>query len=181
MTQQQADPVQIYQTATDQARKVIAGVKLDQMKQSTPCSEWDVEALLNHLVGAQSGLAGTVSGNKIEPGATPTESYETAVSAMIAAAKAPGGLEKMVPGRQGEVPASQMVNVATMDLSIHTWDLAKATGQDEGLDSGVVEHVFPLVEGIAQRGPSPAFAPPQEPPANASRQAQMIAMSGRTL
>ena len=181
MTQQQADPIQIYETATSQARNIIQGVKPEQMKQSTPCSEWDVEALLNHLVGAQTGIAGTVSGSQVAAGSTSLESLAAAVSAMVAAAKAPGGLEKKVQGRQGEVPASQMLNIGTMDAAVHTWDLAKATGQDTTLDAGVVEHIFPLVEGMVGRGPSPAFAAPTDPAANVSRQDKMIALSGRAL
>ena len=181
MTQQQADPVQIYETATSQARNVIQQVKPEQMKQSTPCSEFDVEALINHLVGAQAGFAGMVSGSQVAAGSTPLESLDAAASAMVAAAKAPGGLEKKVQGMHGEVPAGQMLNLGIMDVSIHTWDLAKATGQDTTLDAGVVEHIFPLVEGVAQRGPSQAFAAPTEAAAKASRQDKMIALSGRKL
>ena len=180
MPQQQADQVQIYETATSQARNVIQGVRPEQMKQSTPCSEWDVEALINHLVGAQTGIAGMVSGSQVAAGSTPLETLDAAVSAMVAAGKAPGGLEKKVQGRQGEVPAGQMLNIGTMDVAIHTWDLAKATGQDTTLDSRVVEHIFQTVEGMVQRGPSPAFAAPTETPANASRQDKMIALTGRT-
>ena len=79
MTEQQADPVQIYETATSQARNVLQRVKLEQMKQSTPCSEWDVEALINHLVGAQASIAGMVSGSQVAAGSTPLESLDTAV------------------------------------------------------------------------------------------------------
>ena len=104
MPQEQSDPVQIYQTATNQARTVLQRVKPEQMKQSTPCSEWDVEALINHLVTAQNGIAGTVSGSQVATGSTPLETLDAAVSAMVAAANAPGGLEKKVQGRQGEVP-----------------------------------------------------------------------------
>jgi len=180
MPQEQADPVTIYETATTQARTVLQRVKPEQMKQSTPCSEWDVEALINHLVSAQNGIAGTVSGSQVAAGSTPLETLDAAVLAMVAAAKAPGGLEKKVQGRQGEVPAGQMLNIGIMDVSLHTWDLAKATGQDTTLDPRVVEHIFPAVEEMAQRGPSPAFATPTESPANASRQDKMIALSGRT-
>ena len=181
MPQEQADPVQIYETATTQARTVLQRVKPEQMKQSTPCSEWDVEALINHLVSAQNGIAGRVSGSQVAAGSTPLETLDAAVLAMVAAAKAPGGLEKKVQGRQGEVPAGQMLNIGTMDVSLHTWDLAKATGQDTTLDAGVVEHIFPALEEMVKGGPSPAFADSMESPANASRQDKMIALSGRAL
>ncbi|MFB3041913.1 MAG: EcoAI/FtnUII family type I restriction enzme subunit R, partial [Candidatus Poribacteria bacterium] len=49
------DPVQIYETATTQARAIMSSAKPDQMKDPTPCAEWDVAALLDHMVKAQAG------------------------------------------------------------------------------------------------------------------------------
>ncbi len=66
-----------------------------------------------------------------------------------------------------------------MDLAVHTWDMATATGQDTRLHPRVVEFIQPIVKGIAARGPSPAFAAPVQAPTNASLQDQMIAMTGR--
>ena len=179
MTQQQADPVQIYEAATSHARKLIASVKPEQMTQPTPCADWDVAALLNHIVSAQANMAGTVSGGQVAAGQTPLESFDAAASAMLQAVRAPGGLDKQVQGRQGEVPARQLLSGACMDLTVHTWDLAKATGQETTLDPKTVEFVFPIVEGISKRGPSPAFAAPVDRPSGGSLQDRMIALSGR--
>ena len=181
MTQQTADRIQIYDTATSRARSIIAGVKPDQMNKPTPCSEWDVAALVDHIVRAQTGSASTISGSQVAAGTTPLESFDAAVSAVLAALKSPGGLDKKVQGRQGEVPAAQVLSGACMDVTVHTWDLAKATGQDTGLDPEVVEFILPIVEGIAKRGPSPAFAAPIDPAANASLQDKLIALTGRQL
>ncbi len=181
MTQQTSDPIQIYDTATRGARSIIAGVKPDQMNLPTPCADWDVAALIDHMVRAQTGSASTVSGSQVAAGATPLESFDVAVSAALTALKSPGGLDKKVQGRQGEVPAAQVMSGACMDVTVHTWDLAKATGQDTRLDPAVVEFIMPIVEGIAQRGPGPAFAAPKDPAANASLQDKMIALTGRQL
>ena len=179
MTQQANDPVQTYETATAQARQIMQGVKPDQLKQSTPCTEWDVQALLDHMAGAQTGLAGIVSGSKVDPGANPIETLDVAAAAMVKAAKSPGGLEKMVKGFQGEVPAAQMLTIACMDLGIHTWDVAKATGQDTALNPGLVEFILPTTEGLAAGKPSPAFAAPVDIPDGASRQDKLLGLSGR--
>ena len=100
MPQEQADPVQIYETATTQARTVLQRVKPEQMKQSTPCSEWDVEALINHLVSAQNGIAGMVSGSQVAAGSTPLETLDAARSEPgvrspngIAGQRKPSGLD----------------------------------------------------------------------------------------
>ena len=179
MTQQTADPIQVYETATKRARSIIAGVKPDQMSSPTPCAEWDVTALLNHLVGAQTNIAGTVSGSQVAAGNTSLDTFDAAVSKMLEAVRAPGGLDKLVQGRQGEVPARERLSGACMDMTIHTWDLAKATGQDTSLDPAVVEFVMPIAQGIAGRGPGPAFAAPVEAGADASLQDKMISLTGR--
>jgi uncharacterized protein (TIGR03086 family) len=151
------------------------------MNKLTPCAEWDVAGLIEHMVKAQTGSASTVSGKQVAAGATPLESFDAAVSAALTALKSPGGLEKKVQGRQGEVPAAQVLSGACMDVTVHTWDLAKATGQDTGLDPEVVQFILPIVEGIAKRGPGPAFAAPIDPAANASLQDKVIALTGRQL
>ncbi len=182
MTQQAnipANPIDVYEIATRQARSVITGVKPEQMKKPTPCVEWDVAALVRHMINAQANSAGTISGGQVPPGKTPLESFDAAVSIMLKAVKSPAGLEKKVQGRQGEVPAAQVLGGACMDLTVHTWDLATATGQDTKLALEVVEFIFPIVEGIAKRGSSKAFSAPIDVQAHASQQDKMIAMTGR--
>ena len=157
MTQPNTDPVAVYESAVEQARKIMAGVKPDQMKDSIPCAEWDVAALLDHMTKAQVSIGGTLAGRPVAPGATPPlETLDAAASATLEAVKSPGGLEKKVQARQGEVAASQLLGGACMDLTVHTWDLAKATAQDTRLDPKVVELIFPIIERSAvNRGPNP--------------------------
>ena len=74
----------------------------------------------------------------------------------------------------GEMPVARMIGLAVGDLSVHTWDLAKATGQDTALDGAVVDFLHPIMEGMSKRGPSPAFAPPVSVPDDAPRQDRLI-------
>ena len=179
MSQQHANPIQMYETATKQARKIIVGVEPDQTAKPTPCADWDVAALLDHMVKAQAGMAGTVSGGQVAMSESPLESFDTSVPTMLKAVTAPEGRVKKVQGRQGEVPAAQLLSSACMDLVVHTWDLANATGQDTPLDPGVVEFILPIVEGIAARGASQAFSAPVDVPVSASQQDKVIALTGR--
>jgi uncharacterized protein (TIGR03086 family) len=175
-----SDAIKIYETVKQQARARIGAVKDDQMGNSTPCSDWDVAALIEHMVKAQTGLAGTVSGGEVAAEGTSLERLDTAAAAMVQAVNTPGGLDKQVKRGDNMVPASQMFSIAIMDLGIHSWDLAKATAQDTAFDADVVEFLFPVAEGLGQRPPSPAFAPPVDAAKRASRQDQIIAMTGRT-
>ena len=172
--------IKIYEAVKRLARERIAAVKDSEMGGSTPCSDWDVAALIEHMVKAQTGLAGTVSGADVAAEGTPLERLDIVAAALLKAANEPGGLDRQVKRGDGEVPASQMFNIAIMDLGIHSWDLANATSQDMAFSPEVVEFLYPLVEGLTGRGPSPAFAAPIELPGDASRQDKMIAMSGRT-
>ena len=178
-TQTKPDLIQAYELMLAQARKAMWGVRADQIANRTPCTDWDVTALINHFTTQQLSYASTVNGAPVEPGKTPRQSLDRASDAILTAVRAPGGLDKIVQGRAGPIPASQTLAGAILDLAQHTWDLAKATGQDTKLDPLVVEAVLPNAEAIAARGPSRAFAAGPKLPANASRQDRFLALTGR--
>lgn len=64
MTQQaMPNPVELFRKASTYAQGVLAGVKQDQIHSPTPCSEWDVQALMNHIVGGAQYLKSSLEGN----------------------------------------------------------------------------------------------------------------------
>jgi uncharacterized protein (TIGR03086 family) len=60
----------------------------------------------------------------------PVEAYAASADAMMAAFDEPGALGRMVTMPFGEMPAAGLAGFRFVDLVVHTWDLAKATGQD---------------------------------------------------
>ena len=63
MTEQaMPNPVELYGAAAKATQQIMAGVKPEQMDSSTPCTEWDVKALTDHIIGGAaffaSGLVG---------------------------------------------------------------------------------------------------------------------------
>ena len=171
--------MEIYTTTVARARAAVEAVSDDQLGRPTPCSEWNVQQLLDHMAGAQTGIAGMVIGGEVAAEGSTMAKIDAAASAIAKAAAEPGALEKVVQSRMGEMPVARMIGLAVGDLSVHTWDLAKATGQDTALDGAVVDFLHPIMEGMSKRGPSPAFAPPVSVPDDAPLQDRLIGLTGR--
>jgi uncharacterized protein (TIGR03086 family) len=88
-----------------------------------------------------------------------------------------------VSGVFGEQPFESLVGrLLCADTLIHTWDLARATGQDDRLDEHAAEKALefltPIDEAIRRPG---GFAPKLEPPPGADAQTRLLAFTGRTV
>ncbi|MGI9601061.1 MAG: TIGR03086 family metal-binding protein [Acidimicrobiales bacterium] len=128
-----------------QANRLVAGVASEQWSAPTPCDEWDVRALVNHMVGTSKVLHASAS--RTAPSATPDDEHlgDDPVSAFrvqgdqtLAAWRRPGALEGEVD-KPVEMPAVAALGVNITDLGTHCWDLATATGQSLGLSDGTIE------------------------------------------
>ena len=190
MVQQGPNPIEVYEGAVNYMRDIIAGVKSDQFNASTPCSEWTVQALINHNVKVSQTFLGMMTGSGgVDPfdvsGPIPDEgavaAFEGSTGALLEAIKAPGALEKVVKAPFGEMPGSQLIMIPFGDLLIHKWDLAKATGQDTSLDGGLAEVCYHVLEHLLEGGRDPNnFAEAVSVPISASFQDKLLALSGRT-
>ncbi|PKB71521.1 MAG: hypothetical protein BZY87_05040 [SAR202 cluster bacterium Io17-Chloro-G6] len=90
-------------------------------------------------------------------------------------------LEDTVETAFGAMPGGQFIMVPIVDMIIHTWDLAKATGQNTTLDSGLCEIGYNVIVNVAPTGRERgAFGPEVIVPDTASFQDRMLGMSGRT-
>ncbi|MCI0440327.1 MAG: TIGR03086 family metal-binding protein [Chloroflexi bacterium] len=180
--QQMPNPVELYSEAVKKTRVIIGGVKPEQLKGSTPCKEWDVKALIDHLVGGAGFFAASLEGAEPQPpsGGRAQAAYDEATSRVLAAAKKPGVLDKSYKTPFGQMPGYAFMMGAFMDTVIHGWDLAKATGQDAKLNdkhAAIIHQAFaPQMDGMRKAG---VFGPPVEVPANASVQDKLLGMMGR--
>ena len=190
------DPVELLGTVTGKVREVVNGVTQSQAAHPTPCSEWDVRALLNHLIGVLEFTAGCIAGNppNIRPAdadssyideadvAVLIEAYHTVLDRVLQSASEPGALDGTVSAPYfGEMPVNQIFVGTTMDQFIHGWDLAKATGQDTTLDAGVTEFAYGmLTSGFADMGREAGFIGPEIAISDdADLQDRLIAYMGR--
>jgi len=135
------DPVELYRATTDRAIALLDAVRNDQLGSPTPCSEWAVQQLIDHLVGGTEYLLSAAEGRDPVPLTDATAAdYRAGVTNVLVALKVPGAIEKSCTSPLGfEWPVSAAVAGTFMDVLIHTWDLARATGQDEKLDPALVD------------------------------------------
>jgi len=176
--------VDLYRSAAGRAVELAEGVGPEQLGLATPCSEWDVQALLDHLVGGTEYLLAAMAGRTpVPPTATTAADYRAGVEAVLDGLGRPGALERTCPSPLGfEWPVGQAVAGTFMDVLIHTWDLARATGQDSDLDPALVEACIAMfLPDMPERGRAAGIiGPAVETDPDASPQQQLLAAMGRT-
>ncbi|MGC5015312.1 TIGR03086 family metal-binding protein [Streptosporangium sp. DT93] len=143
------DVPEAYSRALDAFGALVHRVGPGQWENPTPCVDWDVRDLVNHVVGenlwAPELLAGRASaevGDAFDGdllGDDPIKAFDTSAVAAVQAATAPGALEGVVRLPFGDVPGGEYVTELFADALIHTWDLARAIGADERLDPELVD------------------------------------------
>jgi len=167
---------------------VLAGVTPEQRALPTPCPEFDVQALLNHIVGwARVFDAGT---NDREMPGDP-ESYEVGddaaaefepVARSIVAGWAEHGIDREVRTSGGASPGEMVFNMTVMEYLTHGWDLATATGQPipytEAEGAAVLERARATLPPEYQ-GDGMPFAAIVPVPADASSVDRLIGFMGR--
>jgi uncharacterized protein (TIGR03086 family) len=151
--------------AMDGFAERLGQVGRDQWGLPTPCTEWTVRDLANHLVVGGRMTAMLLHGATAEEvtplfradllGDAPTKAFAASAAEERAAFAEPGSLDRIVhhPGA-GDVPGAMLLGFRTGDNLLHTWDLARSVGGDETLDPGAVEVVWAVLEPMAPMIPS---------------------------
>ena len=183
------NPAQLHRRALDETRSVVAGTDRAQWADATPCEGWDVQALLNHLV----------SGNLWRPSwARATRSKRSVTASTVTCSGTTPWLHMTLrPGRQRrpsrhpgrstrpapcptDRPGSVYAGHRFIDVLIHGWDLATATGQDATLDPELVDAAYGLLEDQADMvRASGMFGEDILVPAGVGPQTQLLAFIGR--
>jgi uncharacterized protein (TIGR03086 family) len=184
------DVVELYRRGIDSFGARVHAVEDDQWYLPTPCSEWDVRTLVNHLTYEMRWAVPLFQGKTIEEvgdsfegdllGDDPKGAWDDAAGQAAAAGQADGVMERLVHLSFGDVPGSEYAMQLYADLLVHGWDLARATGGDERLDPELVQACsswFREREELYRAGG--AIAPRPELPAGADAQAQLLAAFGR--
>lgn len=181
------DVFDLFERGTAWATTKVAGAQ-DQLDAATPCDEWTVRRLIDHMLAAQQMFAAGPSGGTIAPptgtppdlvGADPAGQYEEARKATIHAYSAPGVMEGTVSG----APAAQILGIGFCDQLTHGWDLAKATGQDATMPADLASAAWLFVGGRIpdeSRGPGKNFKAAVPVADDASDQDKLIGYLGRT-
>ncbi len=179
------DPLIAHQRAQDVFSGVLAVVTPQQMGAPTPCAEWTVGELIEHVIGGNEKVV-LRAGLRSEPdGSWPADLIEAHRRGAAAAQQvfaAPDGMTIMFELPIGPVPGSWFLWMRTTDALVHAWDLARATGHSTDLDPELASHLLAGSRRLATgalRGPGKVFGDSQpcdqaRPPAD-----QLAAFLGR--
>ncbi|WP_058042524.1 TIGR03086 family metal-binding protein [Streptomyces roseifaciens] len=168
----------------------VHAVRPGQWDEPTPCTEWSVRDLVNHLAVEQLWVPPLLEGRSIDDvgdaldgdrlGDDPVAVWDAAEAAAREAFAAPGALERTVELSSGPSDTRGYCSQMTADAVVHAWDLSRAIGADERLPKPLVEltrrEVEPYIDSLAGTG---LFAEPVEPPPGADAQTVLLAQLGR--
>lgn len=185
-----SDIVDVFRRAVDQFGTFVEQVKDDQWSSSTPCTEWDVRALVNHLVNEDVWMPPLLEGKTIEEvgdkfdgdllGDDPKQSWKQASEEAIAAAGQDGVLERTVHLSFGDFPGEGYLGQVLTDHVIHAWDLARGIGANDQLDADTVQFAYDFLAPQAEAWRSAgAFGEKVEVDDSADTQTKLLAIAGR--
>lgn len=181
--------VDLYLRAVDEFDRRVQEVDDDQWDNPTPCTEWTVRDLVNHVTSGDLWVAPLLAGKTLEEvgdrfegdvlGDDPKAAWAQARSGATAAVQE-ASLDQSVHTSMGPMPAHNYLGQMFGDHLIHAWDLARGIDADDRLDPELVEEcdrtMRPHEEMIRAAG---VFGDRVEPPSGADAQARLLALVGR--
>jgi uncharacterized protein (TIGR03086 family) len=152
--------------------------------------EWTVADLVAHLVTEMLWVPPLVAGEPYAEGRFPDATtdllgndpmvgWESAADAALSAFAEDDALVRTVHLERGPTPASQYVLELISDLTVHSWDLARAIDGDTELDGELITASLLIGEAIPEDGVPDLYDPPLDVSASASPQQRLLARFGR--
>ena len=189
-------PIDQLTEALSGTAQLVAGIRPDQWADRTPCAEWDVRQLVNHLVAGNRLFTRLLQGEQMpapadlisqgsrdQLGDDPEAAYRKSADGLVAAFAQPGALEQMVTAPIGTVPGIAALHLRITEALVHGWDLAQATGQAAPTVDALAEQELAftqrrLADVLPGRTP---FAPPRPVADDAPALDRLAALLGREL
>ncbi len=169
----------------------VHAVRADQWDAPTPCTDWAVRDLVNHLITEQLWVPRLVTeratvaqvgdaydGNQL--GDDPAARWDAVSAAALAAFRTPGALRGGVHLSYGDSHVLAYCGQLTTDAAVHGWDLARAIGTDAAmppdLATASLREIQPYAGDLHSSG---LFGAPVEPPEDADDLTRLLCLLGR--
>jgi uncharacterized protein (TIGR03086 family) len=168
----------LYDKASAWTTEKVQGAT-DRLDSTTPCDEWNVRTLLDHMLETQRYFIASARGEEASPpsgappklvGDDPAADFEQARQDVLGAFADDAVLEKTGPA----------LGIAFSDMLLHGWDVARATGQDTTMPDGLADAAYGMVHGKFTDDERKGVFKPEVPVADdASPQDRLLAYTGR--
>ncbi|GAA1134391.1 TIGR03086 family metal-binding protein [Kribbella jejuensis] len=178
--------------AADAMAAVARNITDDQLVNKTPCTEYDVRALVNHLLFWGPSLAGAGRKENVPQPATTESDVDLAagdwrgrllavlddIRSSWAPPSAWDGETSM--GTPQLLPAPVMGDMIVGELAVHGWDLAVATGQRLELPADLLAYLHvSMIAGVEQGRAMGMYAPQVAVPADSPTMDRILGLTGR--
>ncbi len=184
------DPLIRLRAGIAQAEEVVSQIDRTQYGLATPCPEWNVGQVINHMIGALVMFRDVAANGEADPGSFAEDQIgDDAVKSLLAAGEAAlagwgaeGKMDGMAKLPFGEFPAAFALQLPAMDMVVHSWDLSKGTGQHVNWNADLVAETRAFSEATFTsaefRGND--FGPPVDVPDDANDISKLVGFLGRT-
>jgi uncharacterized protein (TIGR03086 family) len=179
-------PAQEFRDVAGRFGDVVAGVRPDQWDDPSPVEEWTARDVVGHLVEWFPSFLSDGAGVDLPPGPPvdedPAGAWRNLYDEVLALLEDPATSGRVLSNPHiGEVPLPQAVSqFFTGDVFQHTWDLARASGQDATLDpercAAMLAGAEPYEDAMRQSG---QYGPRVEVPEDADAQTRLLGFIGR--
>jgi uncharacterized protein (TIGR03086 family) len=184
MTDDPTDRLAPLAHAVDATGGLIMAMRDDQWSAATPCADWDVVALVEHLVAGHDLFADALGAPaSAARGEHLAARYADSGARLLTAFGAPGALTRTVTVPFGTVPATVALHLRVIEALVHGWDLVQATGLPLQVDDAVAEEELRFTMGALAGAPPDRlrarFDPPQPVSDDAPPLERLAAALGR--
>jgi uncharacterized protein (TIGR03086 family) len=149
------DQVEQLSRVLDVTGQLITGARDEQWARPTPCSEWNVRDLVSHIVGGNRLFTAILT--RSEPPGPPdpanaparlVRAYQDSAPELVAAFSQPGVLDEVFTVPFATVPGAVALHLRTIEMLVHGWDVARATGQPADFPAGITEQELAFSRSI---------------------------------
>jgi uncharacterized protein (TIGR03086 family) len=179
-------PAQEFREIGGRFGDVVAGVRPDQWDDPSPVDAWAARDVVRHLVEWFPSFLAAGADVALPPGPSadddPAGAWRHLQGEVQALLDDPGSAARVLSNRHtGDVPLPEAVSrFFTGDVFLHTWDLARATGQDDTLDpercAEMLAGMEPIEDAMRSSG---QYGPRVEVPEDADVQTRLLGFIGR--
>lgn len=168
---------------------VVDRITPDQLENPTPCANFTISSVLEHMIGGAAVFAPAFRGDTattadaVAADDTIHARWHWAMTDLLDAMHTPGAQDRTIASPFGEVPGSVFARYVAFDGVVHGWDLATATGRPYSPREELVAEIDAFARGLLkpEMRDGDTFAAETEPPPDANQLERLVAFSGRRL
>ena len=183
------DHIDALEMSWKQGASIIADLRASDLAAATPCADWEVRALLNHLLGeaqmmtdVNNGLASSKEHDDVVGDGSALLAAWDSIAERNVASWRTSGLDGDRTYFYGTFPAAACVVINLGEVAVHNWDLARATGMSFTIDDELAAPVYDLYSAIPLDGmrANGSLGPEVAVPAGAPIADRLLGLLGRT-